>query len=137
MKDYKAWEKFPLEFKDLWLPQSRCRGKAREVRRGRMYLILPRINLDEAIFTIDGICDGIFCLLGRNIPKHLCRRRLSKSVKPITEAEFSNRMRHLYISMNRGWNERKVNLAGDIASSMAVVRRHACFPRAFSKFWPD
>ena len=58
-------------------------------------------------------------------------------MKPITEGEFSKRMRHLYISMNRAWNGRKVNLAGDIASSMAVVRRHACFPRAFSKFWPD
>ena len=135
-EDYKSWEKFPLEFKDLWLSPSRCRGKAREVHRGRMYLTLPRINLDEAIFTIDGMCDGIFRLLGRNIPKHLCRRRLPKSVKPITEGEFSERMRHLYICMNRAWNERKVNLAGDIASSMSVVRRHSCFPRAFINLRP-
>jgi hypothetical protein len=102
-----------------------------------MYHTLPRINLDEAIFSIDEICDGIFRLLGRNIPKHLCQRRLPKSVKPITEDEFAEQMRHLYVCMNRAWNERKVNLAGDIASSMVVVRRHGCFPRSFSRFWPE
>ena len=135
-KDYRAWEKFPHEFKDLWLPSSRCRGKAREVFRGRMYLTLTRINLDEAIFTIDGICDGIFRLLGRNMPKHVCRRRLPKSVKPITDEEFAEQMRHLYICMNRAWNERKVNLAREAPSSPSAIRRHSCFPRAFSNLWP-
>ena len=125
-----------MNSKDLWLPSLRCRGKAREVFQGRMYLTLPRINLDEAIFTLDGMCDSIFRLLGRNIPKHLCRRRLPKSVKPITEGEFSERMLHLYICMNRARNERNVNLAGDIASSMSEVRRHSCFPRAFINLRP-
>ena len=126
-----------IECKDLWLPPSRCRGKAREVCHWQMFLALPRINLDEAAFTMDGICDGIFRLLGKNLPKHLCRRRVPKSVEPMTEEEFVVQMRHLYICMNRAWNERKVNLAGDIAQSPVAVRRHSCFPRAFSRLWPD
>ena len=90
-----------IEFKDLWLPPSRCRGKAREVCHWQMFLASPRINSNEAAFTIDGICDGIFRLFGKNIPKHLCGRRVSKSVALMTEEVFAVQMRHLYICMNR------------------------------------
>ena len=136
-EDFDAWEKFPLEFKDLWLPPSRCRGKAREPYNGRMFLSLPRINLDEAVFAIEGICCGIFRLLGKEIPEGFLREHRPESIMPMTEDEFRIQIRHLYICMNCAWNERKIDMAGDFTVSAAAVRRRCCFPRAFGGLWPS
>lgn len=134
--DFYAWEKFPADFKEFWPAPSRCRGKAREPSNGRLYLMLPRIALDEAMFTIDGICCGIFKLLGEEIPEGFLKGRNPKTVEPVTEEDFKIEMRHLYSCMNCAWNERKVDLAGELSGSMTTIRRHSCYPRAFRRLWP-
>ena len=129
--DFREWEKFPLEFKGLWMPPSRCCGKAREVIGGRLYLTLPRLHIGKAMSAID----GIFCSLGTD--RCLPEDGKWKILKPMTEDEFAAQMRHLYIAMNRAWSERKANGAGNYAPSATTLRRHCCFPRAFSGLWPS
>lgn len=129
--DFRAWEKFPLDFKDLWLPPSRCRGKAHEVINGQLYFNLPQLHVGKALAAID----GIFSSLGTDglLPKDGKWRILM----PMTEDAFAVHMRILYICMNRAWNERKVDSDGDYAPSATALRRHSCFPRAFSDLWPS
>jgi hypothetical protein len=130
MADFMSWEKLPFEFKDLWLPPSRCRGKARKVINGRLYLTLPRIHIGKAMSAID----GIFRSLGTD--RCLTRDGKWKIPKPMTEEAFAAHMRHLYICMNRAWNERKDDSEEARVLSESAVRRHSCFPRAFSSLWP-
>jgi len=135
--DFEAWEKFPSDFKEFWPAPSRCRGKAREPFGGQIHLMLPRIALDEAIFTILDIYCGISELLGERIPDGLLCGRVPDTIEPMTEENFTVQMRHLYACMNRAWNERKIDLARQISGSTTNVRRHSCYPRAFSRFWPE
>ena len=129
--DFRAWEKFPLEFNDLWLPPSRCRGKARKVFNWRLYPALSRLHVGKAMSAID----GIFSSLGTEMCIH--RGAKWKILHPMTEEAFAAHLRHLYICMNRAWNERKVDSDGDYAPSATALRRHGCFPRAFSDLWPE
>jgi len=132
MEDFEEWEKFPAEFNEFWPSPSRCRGKAREPFDGRLYLMLSRIALDEAVLTIRDIYYGICKLLGEKIIE-----RDPKTIEPMTEENFTVQMRHLYSCMNRAWNERKINLARPLEGSTMNVRRHSCYPRAFSGLWPE
>jgi len=137
MADFEAWEKFPTDFKEFWPAPSRCRGKAREPFDGKLYLMLPRIALDEAVLTIHDIYCGICKLLGEPIPEDLLGGRDPKTIAPMTEEDFTVHMRHLYACMNRAWNERKIDPARTISGSMTNIRRHSCYPRAFSRLWPE
>ena len=130
-RDYLAWEKFPKEFKEFWPPPSRCQSKPREPYNGKMSLTLSRIALDDALFTIE----EIFRLVGRRHVSFVSDYEL-KNLRPKVKEKFANQMCHLYVCLNRAWNQRKVNRVGGIVTSAAALRRHSYFPRAFVDLWP-
>jgi hypothetical protein len=147
MEDYCRWEKFPKDWPELWLPPSSCRKPVPKWRFPdyRWHLVngcmtMMRIAIDEAEYTLGSLIDCIMMRLGNDLPNGWKRAKpYPKNAVPITESDFADMMRHLYICLNEAWHRRKLKLSSakrSIPCSRKHLRESSCFPREFKKFWP-
>ena len=132
-----------MDWPELWLPPSRRRNVVSKWPssayrwRSLEHVKAMRIAIDEAEYTLDHLIDCVMMRLGDNLPNGWKKpERFPKNVVPITEADFADSMRHLYMKLNEAWNSRRLNLAGKIPYSRQYFRCLICFPRAFPDFWP-
>ena len=145
--DYCRWEKFPKDWPELWLPPSSCRKPVpkRQFPDYRWRLVngcmtMMRIAIDEAEYTLGALIDCIMMYLGNDLPNGWKRSKpYPKNTVPITESDFTDMMRHLYICLNEAWHRRKLKLScakRGIPCSRKHLRESVCFPREFTRFWP-
>jgi len=112
-RDFKAWDRFPRQFKRLWPSPSRYRGKPRRVGPdGRLSFGPILLNIKAAIAAISSMCKAI------------------EANADMTEYELVHHMTRLYECMNRIWNQRGLKTPPESLSA-AQIRRHSLFPRAF------
>lgn len=145
-RDFRRWGKFPKEWPELWLPPNSCKKPIPKWRspdyRWRMldHVTMMRISIDEAEYTLGLLIDCVMLRIGDDLPNGWKRvEPYPKNASPITESDFSDMMRHLYISMNEAWHRRKLKLSNakrGLQNSRRAMRESICFPREFKALWP-
>lgn len=138
MRDFYAWEKFPKEFADLWLPPYRCVTRPRECQNGRICPNTLVQTLKEAFETGENLWLSTMKFLGPS--KCGCLRYPTKRLKgiaPIDEEGYRVGVHELIAQTNLAWNTRKLT-GRQIANSSDRARRFwKCYPRQFVEYWPS
>ena len=145
-RDFRRWEKFPKGWPELWLPPNSCKNPIPKWRspdyrwRTLDHVTMMRLSIDEAEYTLGALIDCIMMYLGNDLPNGWKRSKpYPKNTVPITESDFADMMRHLYISMNEAWRRRKLKLSNakcGLPNSRRAMRESICFPREFKDLWP-
>lgn len=136
-RDYHAWEKFPKEFTDFWLPSSKCLGQPRECWNSRINLGTLESTLAKAVKAGDAL---LLSTMKRLDPAECGSFRYSaeriKGVLPVDEEGYHKGICALLALLNVAWNTRKLTLDRLAKGSQRSRRVWRCYPRQFVEFWP-
>lgn len=130
-RDYQEWQRFPVDWPELWPPVSLCKKVPRMMSGSgvrKLAWLAMRIPLDEVCMVLEDVMEGIAARGGGNDSRQFSRA-------PITEEDFASDMRYVFIHMNEAWNSRKKELKDAIELSPRTLKRRIYFPCVFVDYW--
>lgn len=125
-RDYREWQRFPVDWSELWPPASLCKNPPRRMQGSgvrKLAWLAMRIPLDEV------------CMELEDVMKWIDSRQSSRVM--ITEEDFASSMRYVFIHMNEAWNSRKKELKEAIELSPRTLKRRMYLPRVFTDYWRE
>ena len=130
-RDFRAWEKFPLAFREL-LPDTPRRAVELHAKTV-LHVESILLGLDEAV----RIGDEIFLGLCAHFDVATCPRqwdRRAAKVASLTERRLADLLRRLLGALNFAWNVRRLPVARVRALSPRARQRRRCYPAEFQAF---
>lgn len=130
-RDFRAWEKFPLAFREL-LPDTPRRAVELHAKTV-LHVESILLGLDEAV----RIGDEIYLGLCAHFDAATCPRRWDRraaKVAPMTERRLADLLRRLLGALNFAWNVRRLPVERVRELSPRARQRRRCYPAEFPAF---